>query len=93
MNVVDTVRKLIGDVCGVEAKKIRADVHLAEYGLDSVRAMDLLVSLEEQFEIQIPDEFAARIQTVEEIVSYVTRHIPAHLRDVAPSAFSVGQSN
>jgi acyl carrier protein len=70
-----TVRSFIGTICGVEAAVIRSDARLAEYGFDSIRAMDLLVSLEEIFGIVIPDEIAGRVRTFNDVVSYLEQRL------------------
>jgi acyl carrier protein len=75
-DLVDRVRSIVGTVCGVEATAIRLDGRLAEYGFDSVRAMDLLVSLEEAFGIVIPDEVAGRMRTTRDVVAYLENKLP-----------------
>ena len=70
-DVVHTVCAIISDVCGVDAKQIGPDVRLAAYGFDSVRAINLLLALEEAFGISIPDEVAPRVRTMREVVLYL----------------------
>ena len=52
------VETLLRLTCGLEGITIVKDRPLIEYGIDSVRAVDLLVELEESFGIVIPDETA-----------------------------------
>jgi acyl carrier protein len=81
-DLVDRVRVIIGEVCGVEASQILSDVRLATYGFDSVRAMNLLVALEEAFGISVPDEVAPRMRTMRDVVAYLEKRLapPSTLR-------------
>lgn len=65
------VRRLVAETCGIGAEEVRDDGLLLEYGLDSVRAMDLVISLEEAFGIHVKDEDAATLRRVEDVVRYV----------------------
>lgn len=75
MDVLPQVKRLVADTCAIDAAKVREDGRLAEYGIDSVRAMDLLVALEQRFGIEIPDGDAARLTTVKDVVAYVEKKI------------------
>ena len=74
-NVLEGVKRHVAEVCAVDPAKIRDDARLAEYGMDSVRAMDLLVALEHEFQIEIPDRDVPRMQTVKDVVSYIERKL------------------
>ena len=50
---------------------IRSESRLVEYGLDSVRAMDLVVSIEEEFSLAVPDELAAQAKTTRDVVRFI----------------------
>ncbi|MCZ9343752.1 acyl carrier protein, partial [Streptomyces sp. TRM76130] len=52
--------------------EIRPDVPLADYGLDSVRSIDLVIEMENAFDIRIPDERAASMLTLRDAVDHVT---------------------
>ncbi|MEZ0229556.1 MAG: acyl carrier protein [Planctomycetota bacterium] len=70
-NVLEGVKRHVAQICGVEPVKVRDDARLAEYGMDSVRAIDLLVALEHEFSIEIPDRDVARLQTANDIAAYI----------------------
>jgi acyl carrier protein len=74
-NVLEGVQRHVSEVCAVDASAVRAEGRLAEYGMDSVRAMDLLVALEHEFKIEIPDRDVPRLQTVKDVVSYIERKL------------------
>jgi acyl carrier protein len=66
------VIKLIADQAGVSEGDITGDTNLqGDLELDSLDIMDLLLVLEEEFELQIPDEELGKIQTVNDIVTYI----------------------
>ncbi len=71
--LTDEVKRLLGATCAVAPAAIRDDARLIEYGLDSVRAMDLVIALEERFAIQIPDADAAKLKTVADLTGYVEK--------------------
>jgi acyl carrier protein len=67
------MQRLIGDVCGVSAGDIQSDGELVSYGMDSVRVMDLLMAIEDEFgvEIEESDPALATIKTVADLVALV----------------------
>ena len=68
------VIKLIADQAGVAEDSISDNTSLqADLELDSLDIMDLLLVLEEEFDMQIPDEELSKIQTVSDIVNYIER--------------------
>jgi acyl carrier protein len=65
---------VIATVSGADRAKIEPEMELvADLGLDSAKALELLVELEEQLEMEISDEDAARLDTVGDIIGYVKR--------------------
>jgi acyl carrier protein len=67
-DVTADVCQLVAHACAVEAATVKPDGRLVEYGMDSIRAVDLLVSLEERFGIEISDAEASALKTVGDIV-------------------------
>jgi acyl carrier protein len=65
------VRQLLAEVCAVDPASVQPDAALIDYGLDSARAIDLIVGLEEAFTIRIPDDAVAKMKTLRDIVTYV----------------------
>ncbi|MGI6364588.1 MAG: acyl carrier protein [Bacillota bacterium] len=69
------VIKLIAEQAGVAEDSIKGETDLqSDLELDSLDIMDLLLVLEEEFDLQIPDEELSNIQTVNDIVNYIERH-------------------
>jgi acyl carrier protein len=71
------VTAMIAEGCGLRSTDIRSDRPLIEYGLDSVRAIDLLISIEERFELTIPEETARYLKTIDDIVGYMQDRLAA----------------
>lgn len=67
-DVPSGVRELVAQACAVDVAAVKPDGRLVEYGMDSVRAVDLLVALEDRFGIEISDAEAAGMKTVADIV-------------------------
>jgi acyl carrier protein len=65
------VKELIAQACEIDSTTIAESGQLLAYGMDSVRAIDLLVSLEETFRISIPERDAIRLRTVRDVIRCV----------------------
>ncbi|WP_433733904.1 acyl carrier protein [Nocardia sp. CA-129566] len=65
------VRAIVGEVLWVSAEDIDASAQLIDYGLDSPTAIELTIQLEQAFGIAIPEDAAAQLNTVGQIVRYV----------------------
>jgi acyl carrier protein len=65
------LKRLLAETCAIDRAAVRDDARLIEYGLDSVRALDYIISLEEAFGISIPDEAAAKLRTIAEVAAYI----------------------
>lgn len=74
-STAETVAELLATTVGADPARVRPDARLVEYGLDSARAVDLVIALEEAFGIEIPDADAARLKTLRELVGYVERRL------------------
>ena len=70
--VLEKVKAIHSEQFDVEEDSITADTSIAEdLGADSLDVVDLLMSLEDEFEIEIPDEEIENIKTVGELVKYI----------------------
>ncbi len=71
-SVLDRVIQIVAEQLGVEKEKITGDTHFVnDLGADSLDTVELVMELEEEFDISIPEESAEKIQTVGEAVSYI----------------------
>ena len=74
-DVYGQVETLLRTTCALEGIAIRKDRPLIEYGIDSVRAVDVIVELEQTFGIEIHDETAYRLRTLNDVVVYVQSQV------------------
>jgi acyl carrier protein len=72
MDHKSTALAVVAQVAKVDAATITPDMELvADLGLDSARALELLVELEDALDTEISDEAAARLNTVGDILAYI----------------------
>ena len=70
--VLEKVKAILAEQFDVEEDKITADTDLQEdRGADSLDVVDLLMSIEDEFEVEVPDEEIENIKTVGSLVSYI----------------------
>ena len=66
------VKKIVADHLGVEEEKVVDEASfIDDLGADSLDTVELVMAFEEEFEIEIPDEEAEKIATVEDAVNYI----------------------
>jgi acyl carrier protein len=69
------VKNIIADQLGVGEDEVKATSSFIEdLGADSLDIVELVMAMEEEFEVEIPDEEAENIKTVQDAVNYVTTH-------------------
>jgi len=70
--VFEKVRDIICSQLDMEENKVTMDAEiLGDLGADSLDVVDLIMSLEEEFEVEIPDDEIENIKTVGDIVHYI----------------------
>ena len=71
----DTIRDIIVEQLSVDASMVTEDTNLMkDLEADSLDAVEIIMAIEEQFGIEIPDDEAEKFQTVEDLVEYVEQH-------------------
>jgi acyl carrier protein len=71
----EKVKKIIVDQLGVDAAEVTPEASFIEdLGADSLDTVELVMALEEEFGIEIPDEEAEKIVTVKDAVAYIKSH-------------------
>lgn len=69
---LERVRKVVVDRLKVSPDEVTEEASFVEdLGADSLDVVDLVIGFEDEFEIQIPDEEAEKIQTVKQAVEYI----------------------
>lgn len=81
MSQADTfekVKKIIIEQLSVEPKEVIPEASfIDDLGADSLDTVELVMALEEEFNIEIPDEAAEKITTVQAAVDYIDDHVAA----------------
>ena len=74
-SVEERVKKLICEQLGVKEEEVQEEASFVDdLGADSLDTVELVMALEEEFEIEIPDEEAENITTVKEAIDYILAH-------------------
>ena len=75
-SVEDKVKEIIVEQLGVDEEDVNPNAKFIEdLGADSLDTVELVMALEEHFDIQIPDEDAEKISTVGEAIEYIKDHM------------------
>ncbi len=71
MSIFDKVKSIAVDQLGVEEDEITLETTFADLNADSLDIVELIMALEEEFDLDIPDEDAEKIRTVGDAVNYI----------------------
>ena len=75
-NITDRLKKIIVDQLGVDESEVVPSASFVEdLNADSLDLVELIMSLEEEFKLQISDEDAEKITTVQEAEDYIEEHL------------------
>ena len=72
MSVEDRVQKIVCEQLGVSAEEVKLEASfIDDLGADSLDTVELVMAFEEKFGIEIPDDAAETIQTVQNAIDYI----------------------
>ncbi len=75
MSVETKVKEIVAEQLNVEMSELEMNKSfLNDLGADSLDIVELVMAMEEEFELEIPDEDAEKIQTVGDAVKYINEH-------------------
>lgn len=75
MAIVDKVKAIIIEQLGVEEAEVKTESSFVDdLGADSLDIVELVMALEEEFDLEIPDEDAEKIRTVGDAIKYIQEH-------------------
>ncbi len=77
--VFERVKNIVVEQLGVSADEVSPESSFVDdLGADSLDVVELVMALEEEFGVEIPDEAAEKIATVGEAVKYIEAHLSEH---------------
>jgi acyl carrier protein len=72
---VEKVKEIVAEQLGVDADEVTDEASfIDDLGADSLDTVELVMALEEEFGIEIPDEDAENISTVKDAIAYIESH-------------------
>ncbi len=77
-DIFQKVQKIVCEQLSVDESEVKPEASFAnDLGADSLDTVELVMALEEEFDIEIPDEAAEGIATVQAAVDYINEKAPA----------------
>lgn len=74
MKIEDKVKKLIAEKLDVDASEVVPNASLIDdLGADSLAIVELIMTMEEEFDIEVPDEDAEQLATVKDAIDYIIK--------------------
>jgi acyl carrier protein len=75
MGIAEQVRKIVVEQLGVDASAVvESASFMDDLGADSLAIVELVLALEEQFKLDIPESETEKIQTVADAIAYIEEH-------------------
>ena len=72
MNVEDKVKNIIVEQLNVEADQVKPEASfIDDLGADSLDIVELVMTMEEEMDLEIPDEDAEKLKTVGDVIGYI----------------------
>ena len=72
MSVIDKIKKTISEKLGVEIEDVVPEASfIDDLGADSLKIVELIMSMEELFDIEIEDDDAEKLKTVNDVITFV----------------------
>ena len=69
------IREIVAEQLGVDVEEVTAEASfIDDLGADSLDTVELVMALEEAFSVEIPDEDAEKIKTVNDAIAYIESH-------------------
>jgi len=73
--IAEKVKEIVVDQLGCDEAEVTLEAaFIDDLGADSLDIVELIMALEEEFDLEIPDEDAEKIKTVGNVVDYIKKH-------------------
>ena len=77
-DIAERVKKIVVEHLGVEENKVTPEASfIDDLGADSLDTVELVMAFEEEFNIEIPDDAAEKILTLQDAINYIQQHAKA----------------
>ena len=74
--VLEKIKKILAEQLDVDVEEMTADTKIAEdLGADSLDVVELLMAIEDEFEVEVPDEEIENIKTVGDVAEYIQNNM------------------
>lgn len=75
MDYFNKIRNIVAEQLSVEPETITMNTRFDELNADSLDVVEVIMTLENEFDIQIPDEEAEKIKNIGAVVDYISAHV------------------
>lgn len=73
--IFEKVKEIVSNILGVDADEVTMESSfMDDLGADSLDVVELIMDLQDEFNLEIPDEEAEKIHTVGDVVDYIKEH-------------------
>ncbi len=73
--VFEKIKAILAEQLDADPEKMTMDTKIAEdLGADSIDVVELLMSIEDEFDVEIPDEAIENVKTIGDVVNYIQDH-------------------
>lgn len=74
MDILEKIKAIVSEQLGVDQDDITMETSFEDLNADSLDIVELIMALEEEFDLEIPDEDAEKLTTVGAAVAYIREH-------------------
>ncbi len=72
MSIQPRIHKIIEEQLGVDSERVKSEASfIDDLGADSLDIVELVMAMEEEFDLEIPDDDAEKLKTVQDVLSYI----------------------
>lgn len=75
MSIQERLTKIFVEHLGIDASRVTPEATFEDLGADSMDHVELIMNMEEEFNVEIPDVVAERITTVQQAIDFITEEI------------------